>query len=257
MPFLDELDRLFGVKNLYDVLGVSKTASESEIKRAYRKISLQVHPDRADKGEKEKATRKFQALSKSYCILSDKEKRAIYDESGEIDEENIDEDRDWTQYWRLLFKKVTLEDIRKFEASYKGSDEELSDLMSAYEDYKGDMDQIMENMLCSNDSDEDRFAEILQGLIKEKKVPKYKTFTHESKAKKNTRRKKAQQEAAEAEEMATELGLGNNEGSLQSLILKRQTDRAGALDSMIAGLEAKYCKPKKSKASTTKKQKKT
>lgn len=52
------------------------------VKRSYRKASLQCHPDRVSSSEKENATRKFQVLGKVYSILSDKEKRAVYDESG-------------------------------------------------------------------------------------------------------------------------------------------------------------------------------
>jgi len=47
-------------------------------------------------------------LSACYKILSDKDRRAVYDESGEIDEDDdasiLSEERDWTEYWRLLFK---------------------------------------------------------------------------------------------------------------------------------------------------------
>lgn len=64
----------------------------------------------------------------------------------------------------------------------------------------------------------------------------------------------AQKEAAEAEEMARELGLNDkSDDSLKQLIMKRQQDRQGAMEDMIAGLEAKYCKPKKQKTSKGKK----
>ena len=55
--------------------------------------------------------------------------------------------------------------------------------------------------------------------------------------------------------MARELGLNgdSSEDSLKQLIMKRQSDRQGAMDDMIAGLEAKYCKPKKPKATKGKK----
>lgn len=56
--------------------------------------------------------------------------------------------------------------------------------------------------------------------------------------------------------MAKELGLNGNsltEDGLKQLILKRQSHRQGALDDMIAGLEAKYCKPKKPKTTKGKK----
>jgi len=52
------------------------------VKKAYYKLSLTVHPDRVEKNKKQ-ATKQFQALGKVYSILSDDEKRAYYDESGE------------------------------------------------------------------------------------------------------------------------------------------------------------------------------
>ena len=60
-------------KNLYHVLGVSKDASESEIKSAYRKLARKYHPD-LNKDNKE-AAEKFKEISCAYDILGDKEKR--------------------------------------------------------------------------------------------------------------------------------------------------------------------------------------
>ena len=56
------------------------------------------------------------------------------------------QDRDWTNYWRLLFKKVTVDDITSFEKSYKGSEEEAETLRSAYVDCEGDMEKILEEV---------------------------------------------------------------------------------------------------------------
>ena len=64
-------------KKYYDLLGVSKTASQDEIKKAFRKLALKMHPDRG--GD----TEKFQELNKAYEVLSDAEKREIYDNYGE------------------------------------------------------------------------------------------------------------------------------------------------------------------------------
>lgn len=66
-------------RDLYDILGVPKTASESEIKSAYRKLALKWHPDR----NKEKgATDKFKEVNEAYEVLSNKEKRGKYDQFG-------------------------------------------------------------------------------------------------------------------------------------------------------------------------------
>ena len=49
-------------------------------------------------------------------------------------------------YWRLLFKKVTVDDITAFEKNYKGSEEEAETLRSAYVDCEGDMERILEEV---------------------------------------------------------------------------------------------------------------
>ena len=69
-------------KNLYHVLGISKDASETEIKSAYRKLARKYHPD-LNKDDKS-AAEKFKEVSCAYDILGDKEKRKKYD-NGEID----------------------------------------------------------------------------------------------------------------------------------------------------------------------------
>ncbi|XVF79807.1 hypothetical protein PTKIN_Ptkin15bG0019200 [Pterospermum kingtungense] len=61
----------------YEVLGVSKTAGEDELKKAYRKAAMKNHPDKGGDPEK------FKELSQAYEVLSDPEKREIYDQYGE------------------------------------------------------------------------------------------------------------------------------------------------------------------------------
>ncbi len=67
-------------RDLYEILGVSKTASDEDIKKAYRKLAMQHHPDR-NKGDK-KAEEKFKEISHAYDILQDSQKRAAYDRFG-------------------------------------------------------------------------------------------------------------------------------------------------------------------------------
>lgn len=67
-------------RDYYEVLGVSKSASDSEIKAAYRKLAKKYHPD-TNPGDKE-AEAKFKEASEAYAILSDAEKRRQYDQFG-------------------------------------------------------------------------------------------------------------------------------------------------------------------------------
>ena len=70
--------------DLYQRLGVQKGASEAEIKKAYRSLAKQLHPDRNK--DKPDAAKRFAEVTQAYDLLSDKDKRARYDR-GEIDEE--------------------------------------------------------------------------------------------------------------------------------------------------------------------------
>jgi molecular chaperone DnaJ len=71
---------LNGKKDYYELLGVNRNASEDEIKKAYRKLALQHHPDR-NPGDKQ-AEEKFKEVSEAYSVLSDGQKRSQYDQFG-------------------------------------------------------------------------------------------------------------------------------------------------------------------------------
>lgn len=68
-------------RDYYAVLGVSRNATQEEIKKAYRRLAIQYHPDR-NPGNKE-AEEKFKEIAEAYAVLSDPEKRRIYDSYGE------------------------------------------------------------------------------------------------------------------------------------------------------------------------------
>jgi len=70
-------------EDYYKTLGVERGADADAIKRAYRKLALKHHPDRAKEDERERAEAQFKRISEAYEVLSDPEKRAKYDQFGE------------------------------------------------------------------------------------------------------------------------------------------------------------------------------
>jgi molecular chaperone DnaJ len=68
------------VKDLYEILGVSKQASNDELKKAYRKLALKYHPDKNP--DNQEAEKKFKEAAEAYAVLSDQQKRSRYDQFG-------------------------------------------------------------------------------------------------------------------------------------------------------------------------------
>src|SRR5579863_9339096 len=67
-------------RDYYEVLGVTRTVTEIELKSAYRKLALQFHPDRNPNNPD--AEEKFKEVSEAYAVLADTDKRAVYDRYG-------------------------------------------------------------------------------------------------------------------------------------------------------------------------------
>jgi molecular chaperone DnaJ len=81
-------------RDYYEVLGVSKTASLDEIKKAYRELALKFHPDRVPSEQKKESESRFKEISEAYAVISDEQKRNLYDNYGHsgIDQKYAQED---------------------------------------------------------------------------------------------------------------------------------------------------------------------
>ncbi|VBB32247.1 unnamed protein product [Acanthocheilonema viteae] len=202
MSFFNDAKRLFGTTDLYEILHLKgskskrKDYSQADIKKAFFKLSLQFHPDRCDNEiKKVQATAKFQILNRAYAVLSDKQKRAVYDETGIVDDDEIcSDDVDWLARWRLIFKKITKEDIDNFIQKFRDSGEERDAVKEAYMKHKGDMGKILNDIIGVTYEDEDRLHKMISDMIESGELKATRYFVSEPEKKKAKRRKAAERE---------------------------------------------------------------
>ncbi|MFG1450472.1 MAG: molecular chaperone DnaJ [Thermoplasmataceae archaeon] len=84
-------------KDYYSILGVSKSASQDEIKKAFRTLAKKYHPDSAE-GDKVQAEAKFKEISEAYEVLSDENKRRVYDQTGSVEFGSGGSDFTWQDF---------------------------------------------------------------------------------------------------------------------------------------------------------------
>ncbi|XP_077210346.1 chaperone protein dnaJ 6-like [Tasmannia lanceolata] len=221
-------------KSLYDILGVERTSSKQEIKKAYYKLALRLHPDK-NPGDEE-AKEKFQLLQKVISILGDEEKRALYDQTGCVDDAELAGEvaENLQEYFRSIYKKVTEADIEEFEANYRGSESEKNDLKDFYKKCKGNMNRVFCYMICSDlKLDSHRFKDIIDEAIAAGEVKATKAYRQWAKQVSETK---------SPTEPLKRRGKSNkqSETDLVAVISQRRNQRKEQFESMFSALEKKY-----------------
>lgn len=164
-----------------------------------------------------------------------------------ISDDELDNEVVWEDYWRILFPKITTQDIDSFVAKYVGSDEEKVDVREAYLRFKGNMNKIYE---CVIGFDEERTSKLIESMIEAGEIPTFAAFANESTDKKEKRRKKIEKEAKLAEKEKKKMkGDENCDDLVKAIQLKSKAN----FDGLIAQLEAKYGKPSRTVKSKKKK----
>lgn len=117
-----------GKRDYYEILGISKSADEAAVKKAYRKLAKKYHPDTNNSSQAEE---KFKEITEAYNVLSDKEKRKLYDRFGHAAfEEGFDSN---------AFRREKRGNDQEFY--YNGSDIDLDDLFSNIFGHGGSFDR--------------------------------------------------------------------------------------------------------------------
>jgi len=215
---------------LYKLMNVDKKASEQEIRKSYKLLTRKYHPDlNPDDPE---AKRKFQDLSEAYKILSDPNKRRIYDMTGEVDGEGVRDISKFIeayQYYREKFKEITSDDIDEYKKTYVDGPEEAEDLLSYFEDNEGDMTALLESIPYSTSGDKPRFIDFFTNYIKEnlKDIPK--EYRDNFKATKNSIRN-----------IKLDLTEQESKNEMKSLINQIQSKNQNRFGDMMSGMFAKY-----------------
>jgi DnaJ homolog subfamily C member 9 len=217
---------------LYEILGVEKTATEIQIRKAYRVRALQFHPD---KNPSEDAKSHFQKLVTAYNILKAADSRKMYDETEYIDGKVFDKA---AEFFRTKFGRISEQDIDDFQKVYKNSSDEIDDVVKFYSQHSGDVSHLLEWIPLSEPDEVDRFLSMIDSLISDKTISECPAYTKSiPKLRKNAKKMKKDQ---------SKFDENNNPSDLNALTLaikQRQANSEDFFDSLIA----KYAKKQKTK----------
>eukprot|EP00930_Biecheleria_cincta_P087519 TRINITY_DN76742_c0_g1_i1.p1 TRINITY_DN76742_c0_g1~~TRINITY_DN76742_c0_g1_i1.p1 ORF type:complete len:265 (+),score=68.80 TRINITY_DN76742_c0_g1_i1:44-796(+) len=239
------LEQAFGKgrHDLYELLGVSRNASQDQIRKGYHRAALRWHPDKNPRDAT--ATVKFQALGAAHKILSDPVHREEYDTLGNLpgDSPGVT-GQDWRQYFSTIFHAVTSESVEAFARHYRASDEERADVLKAYREGDGDLGKVIDSVMLATEDGASRFQDLIEAAIAAGEVQRLRGLalsTTEAQAAK--RQRKAAKEASEAKKE-----LERRSGDLQSLaevIRSRNAARGEAFEARLDARLACAAAPRK------------
>ncbi|MEW5298331.1 MAG: hypothetical protein WDW36_001469 [Sanguina aurantia] len=221
----------------FQVLGVTKDASAGEIRKRYRELALQLHPDK-NLHSTEDASAKFQALQKVWSVLGDAAKRQVYDDTGLADDDGLQgtDFNNLRDYFATIFAPVTPDAIDNFALEYRGSAEETQDLVACYREASGDMQTVFTQMMCSEpDTDSHRFMDTIRQAQEQGSVKSYKRFAAWA------------TQTQGRPHVKDPLRPRKSKSASSSALVAAIQSRAGRADAALDALALKYAAPEKAK----------
>jgi DnaJ homolog subfamily C member 9 len=236
----------------YKLLGLPPTATVAEIKRAFRRVALSVHPDRNPAADAHAA---FQQLRRVHDVLTDDVARARYDSVGET-EGNDDDDAGVTSaFWANAAAKVSKEDIAKYEKEYPRSKEEEEDLMEHYQRFDGKVGRVVDYIPFSGHFDLLRFLAVWDAMIEDGRLGKTLDYVAARRTLetlgKAVEKKRTRVDASTSKKSATDetsAAKPRGDDALAALIRGRASAREKDFDAWADSLAEKYPAERKNKA---------
>ncbi|XP_031637841.1 J domain-containing protein CG6693-like [Contarinia nasturtii] len=160
----------FGTRDLYEILQIDRDAQIQDVKRAFFNMAKKYHPDRVEDAMKIEAGEKFNIIHNAYTILSQPEKKKLYDEGRDV----LFTRKTIAAGWEIYMKPVQNNDIEQAKKMYQGSKKEEEDLIREFKAGKGSLTHILNNLPFMRVEDENRIIETINDLVYQGKLPKIK-----------------------------------------------------------------------------------
>lgn len=145
-----------------------KFNSFSKVKKSYYKLARVFHPDRAAEHKKNEACEKFNIIHNAYSILSDPEKKQLYDSGSKVLFSNVTIAARWEHYLKPVDNNA-LEVARK---KYRESNAEEEDIIREFKNGNGSLTHLLNTVPFMRVEDESRIVDLLRNLMVNGKIPK-------------------------------------------------------------------------------------